>query len=372
MQKVKRNILLNPGPATTTDTVKFAQIVPDICPREKDFGEIMRFVSSELTSFVADTEQYTTVLFGGSGTAAVESILSSVMNDGVIVIINNGAYGKRMCEIADAYGLDWVEYGSPMDQPIQLDHLQAFIQKLPRPASYLAVVHNETTTGLVNDIESIGSLCKANNMTMMVDAMSSFAAIPIDMSKMNISYVAASSNKNLQGMAGISFVIAKKEELEKERTTKPTNYYLNLSAQYKHFKETGQMRFTPPVQTMYALQQAIIELKEEGVKERYERYSQSWDTLIAGIKKLGLTHLVAPEHHSKIVTAIVEPDCKAYNFESMHDYFYTNGITIYPGKHANLNSFRVANIGDLTKNDIELFLALLEKYLQQIGFHSAN
>ena len=257
LRKVKRNILLNPGPATTTDTVKYAQIVPDICPREKEFGHLMQFVSSELTSLVADKEQYTTVLFGGSGTAAVESILSSVMNDGVIVIINNGAYGKRMCEIAEAYGLDWVEYLSPADQPIQLDQLQLFIQRLPRPVSYLAVVHNETTTGLLNDIETIGSICKENKMTMMVDAMSSFAAIPIQMSKMNISYLAASSNKNLQGMAGVSFVVAKKDELEKEKKTKPMNYYLNLYAQYKHFNETGQMRFTPPVQTMYALKQAI-------------------------------------------------------------------------------------------------------------------
>ncbi|MCG7344919.1 2-aminoethylphosphonate--pyruvate transaminase [Sporosarcina sp. ACRSL] len=370
MPKVKRNILLNPGPATTTDTVKLAQIVPDICPREKEFGEIMRFVSSELTSLVADSEHYTTVLFCGSGTAAVESILSSIMNDGLIVIINNGAYGKRMCEIAEAYGLDWVEYRSPVDQPIQLDQLQSFIQNLPRPASYLAVVHNETTTGLLNDIESIGSICKENNTTMMVDAMSSFAAIPIQMSNMNVSFLAASSNKNLQGMAGVSIVVAKKDELEKEK--KPANYYLNLYAQYKHFKETGQMRFTPPVQTIYALRQAIIELKEEGVKERYERYSQSWETLIAGITKLGLHHLVAPEHHSKIITAIVEPACEAYDFESMHDYFYSNGITIYPGKLNGLNSFRVANIGDLTKEDIEHFLTLLETYFQRIGFHSAD
>ena len=209
-------------------------------------------------------------------------------------------------------------------------------------------------------------------MTMMVDAMSSFAAIPIEMSKMNISYLAASSNKNLQGMAGVSFVVAKKDELEKEKTTKPMNYYLNLYAQYKHFNETGQMRFTPPVQTMYALQQAIIEVKEEGVKERYERYSQSWETLIAGIKKLGLTHLVAAEHHSKIITVINEPACEAYDFNSMHDYLYTNGITIYPSKLANLNSFRVANIGDLTKKDIERFLTLLEKYLLLIGFLSED
>lgn len=370
MQKVQRNILLNPGPATTTDSVKFAQVVPDICPRENDFFHIMNFVSSELTSLVADIDQYATVLFGGSGTAAVESILSSVMTDGAIVIINNGAYGKRLCEIAKAYQLDWIEFKSPPDNAIQLDELQSFIQGLPQTVSYLAVVHNETTTGLLNDVEAIGTICKEKNIEMMVDAMSSFAAIPIDMKKMNISYLAASSNKNLQGMAGISFVIAKKSELEKEKTTKPTNYYLNLYSQYQYFIETGQMRFTPPVQTIYALKQAIIELKNEGVKERYERYSQLWETLIAGLTRLGYKYIVPKENHSKLITAIVEPTCKTYDFTKMHDFFYKNRITIYPGKLKNMNSFRVANIGDLTKGDIDLFLTLMEKYLQNIGINT--
>jgi len=372
LKEIKRNILLNPSPATTTDTVKYAQVVPDICPREDEFGHLMQFVSSELTSLVANNEHYTTILFGGSGTAAVESILSSVMNDGVIVIINNGAYGKRMCEIAEAYQLDWVEFLSPADQPIQLGQLQLFIQNFPRTVSYLAVVHNETTTGLLNDIETIGSICKENQVTMMVDAMSSYAAIPIQMSKMNISYLAASSNKNLQGMAGVSFVVAEKCELEREKKTKPMNYYLNLYSQYEQFTKTSQMRFTPPVQTMYALKQAILETNEEGVQERYERYSQAWETLITGITRLGLKHLVAAKHHSKIITAIVEPACEAYDFDSMHDYLYANGITIYPGKLSDSKTFRVATIGDLTKEDIELFLIFLEKYLQSIGISPAN
>lgn len=367
MQSVKRNILLNPGPATTTDSVKYAQVVPDMCPREKDFCDLMEFVSSELTNIVAEPEQYTTVLFGGSGTAAVESILSSVMTDGVVVIINNGAYGKRMCEIADAYQLDWIEYQSQPDQPLQLELLQSFIQGLPQPISYLAVVHNETTTGLLNDIEAIGTICMKNGIEMMVDAMSSFAAIPIDMNKMNISYLAASSNKNLQGMAGVSFVVAKKSKLEVEKETKPINYYLNLYSQYKSFIETRQMRFTPPVQTIYALKQAIIELNEEGVKERYKRYSRLWESLIAGLTRLGLKYLVPNEHHSKIITAIIEPTCSKYDFTAMHDYFYDNGITIYPGKLNHMNSFRVANIGNLTVSDIDLFLTLLEEYFQGIG-----
>ncbi|MBS4195032.1 2-aminoethylphosphonate aminotransferase [Lederbergia citri] len=370
MESVKRNILLNPGPATTTDSVKYAQVVPDVCPREKEFCDLMQFVSFELTGLVAHPDAYTTVLFGGSGTAAVESVLSSVMTDGVIVIINNGAYGKRMCEIADAYQLDWIEYQSKPDQPIQLDLLESFIQGLPQKVSYLAVVHNETTTGLLNDIEAIGTICLENDIEMMVDAMSSFAAIPIDMNKMNISYLAASSNKNLQGMAGVSFVVAKNTELEKEIATKPTNYYLNLYLQYKYFIETGQMRFTPPVQTIYALKQALIELNDESIKDRYERYSLLWETLISGITRLGLKYLVPKEHHSKIITAIVEPTCKNYDFNTMHDYFYDNGITIYPGKLKDMNSFRVANIGNLTKSDIDLFLSLLEKYLQSIGIET--
>ncbi|WHY75308.1 2-aminoethylphosphonate--pyruvate transaminase [Neobacillus sp. WH10] len=370
MKKLKRNILLNPGPATTTDTVKYAQVVPDICPREKEFCEVMNYVSSELTRLVADIEEYTTVLFGGSGTAAVEAVLSSVANDGVIIIINNGVYGERMCEIAEAYRLDWVEFQSPNDCAVNLKELHEFILNFPRKVSYLAVVHNETTTGLLNDIEIIGEICREQNIQMIVDAMSSFAAIPIQMKKMNISYLIASSNKNLQGMAGLSFVIAKKIELLKQKELQPANYYLNLYAQYQYFIKTGQMRFTPPVQTIYALKQAIIELKKEGIEERYKRYSMLWEMLVAGLSRLGLKHLILKNNHSKIITAIKEPDCAAYDFNHMHDYFYENGVTIYPGKLNNLKSFRIANIGDLSSDDMELFLTLLEKYLQKIGCYS--
>jgi len=205
---------------------------------------------------------------------------------------------------------------------------------------------------------------------MIVDAMSSFAAIPIQMKKMNISYLAASSNKNLQGMAGISFVITKKIDLQKQKELQPANYYLNLYAQYQYFIEKGQMRFTPPVQTICALKQAIIELKKEGIKERYKRYSELWEMLVEGLSRLGLKHLISKENHSKLITAIIEPDCAAYDFNHMHDYFYANGITIYPGKLTHLKYFRIANIGDLNPDDMDLFLTLLEKYLQKIDYCS--
>jgi aspartate aminotransferase-like enzyme len=169
-------------------------------------------------------------------------------------------------------------------------------------------------------------------------------------------------------MPGVAFVIAKKSKLESLKHQKPRNYYLNLYAQYKYFSENLQMRFTPPVQTLYALKQAIEELKREGVKERYERYKKSWETLINGITRLGLTYIVPETHHSKIITAIIEPDCTGYDFQDMHNYFYSKDITIYPGKLDGLKTFRIANMGDITYKDIETFLDLLEHYLESIDF----
>jgi 2-aminoethylphosphonate-pyruvate transaminase len=361
-----RNVLLNPGPATTTDTVKYAQIVPDICPREKEFGEVMEFISEELTMLVADPDDYTTVLFGGSGTAAVESILSSAMDQGTVVIINNGAYGKRMCQIASAYRLGYLEFNSPADEAVDLGFLEKVFQNDSQNISHLAMVHCETTTGLLNDIHSVGQLCKRYGIQLIVDAISSFGAIPIDMKKMNISYLAASSNKNLQGMAGVSFVIANKKLIQKTKNIPPRNLYLNLHSQYEHFERTKQMRFTPPVQTLYALKQAIIETKREGIRRRYERYAKSWETLIQGITRMGLKHLVSPNYHSKIITSIIEPVHPRYNFIEMHDHFYKQGFTIYPGKVDNLNTFRVANIGAIDYEDIEQFIFLLEEYLQRL------
>jgi 2-aminoethylphosphonate-pyruvate transaminase len=365
---VKRNILLNPGPATTTDSVKFSQVVPDICPRESEFGEVLQWIATELTKFVANPNEYNTVLFGGSGTAAIEAILSSVVGQDALFIINNGAYGKRMCEIAQAYGLKYIEYQSSPFEPLDITAIEDAVLESPHKISHLAVVHNETTTGLLNDVKSLGDMCNRRNIHMIVDAMSSFAAVPIDMKAMNITYLAASSNKNLQGMPGIGFVVAHTERLEASRNIPPRNFYLHLYSQHKFFLETHQMRFTPPVQTIYAIQQAILETKFETIEQRYHRYCQLWDTLIAGITRLGLTHFVREENHSKIITSIVEPACDNYDFQEMHDYFYKHGFTIYPGKLDGFNTFRIANIGDLSSSDIDAFLRVLERYLMDIGY----
>lgn len=361
VMNIKRNILLNPGPGTTTDTVKIAQVVPDICPREKEFGDLMEYVSNELTSIVADTNEYTTILFGGSGTAVVESILTSVVpHDKSVIIVNNGAYGKRMCQIASRYNMNYIEFQSSPIEPIDLEKLENEI-KLNNTISHLAVIHNETTTGLLNNLDDLGAIAKKYNLELIVDAMSSYAAVPIGMKKQNISYLAASSNKNIQGMAGVGFVIAKKSSLESLKDINPRTFYLSLYEQYENFIKTHQMRFTPPVQTLYALKQAIIEAKEEGIENRYERYSKSWEILTNALKEMDLSYLVDDKYHSKIITSIHIPS--GVDFDAMHDYFYERGFTIYPGKVAEFDTFRVANIGQIDSEDMQEFIKLLKKYL---------
>ena len=392
---MKRNILLNPGPATTTDTVKNAQVVPDICPREKEFGEVMEFVSKELTNLVADNDEYTTVLFGGSGTAAVESMISSVVDKDILLIINNGAYGKRICEMAEIYDLNFIEFiGSPVNgiDFIKLEQIiseyntkKRFIKnKLNdykgivgrynikneddeiKVISHIAVIHHETTTGILNDIHRVGGLCSKYNIDLLVDGMSSFAGIPIDMKSSNIKYLASSSNKCIQGMAGVSFVIAEKELLVNTKSIKPRNLYLNLYNQYEYFQKNYQMRFTPPVQVLYALKQAIIETKAETIERRYERYVRCCEILWDGLEKLNLKLLVPKEKSSMLLTSIVEPEVKGYNFDSLHNYLYEKGFTIYPGKVSSKNTFRIANIGDIYPENMRKFIEILEEYFLSI------
>ncbi|OWR27581.1 2-aminoethylphosphonate--pyruvate transaminase [Saccharibacillus sp. O23] len=363
---IQRNVLLNPGPATTTDTVKQAQVVPDICPREREFGDLMEWIAEQLTLFVAPKKDYETVLFGGSGTAAVESVISSVVGDGKLLIISNGAYGERMAEIAEVYRVDHEVLASSPVLPVSPDAIEAAIRQSEGKITHAAVVHNETTSGVLNDIEAIAEICVRYNVQLIVDAMSSYGAIPIDMAAHDISYVVASSNKNLQGMAGIGFVVANRERLTKLRTHTPKSYYLDLYKQYEYLKRTHQLRFTPPVQTLYALEQAIVETQIEGIEQRYRRYSESWAVLIEGIERLGLECLVPTEYHSRIITAIKEPDLPGYDFERMHDFLYERGITIYPGKIGKIASFRIANIGAIDKTDIERFLQVLSEYFTSL------
>ncbi|WP_024752536.1 2-aminoethylphosphonate aminotransferase [Treponema phagedenis] len=370
LRRVRREVLLNPGPATTTDSVKYAQVVADICPREKEFGNMMQWICDELKLFAlgknTDPDRYETILFACSGTGADEVMVSScVPDDGHLLVIDNGSYGARIAKIAEVYKIPMTVFKSSTYEPIDLAKLEA--EFASKKYTHLACVYHETTTGLLNPLHIICPMAKKYGMTTIVDAVSAYCGIPMDLKTLCIDFMASTSNKNIQGMAGVGFIIANKTELEKTKNYPMRNYYLNLYDQYLHFAKTKQTRFTPPVQTLYALRQAIIETKQETVQKRYERYTACWEILVKAIKKLGLKMLVKEEHQSHLITAILEPETEKYSFQVLHDFAASHAFTIYPGKLGNLNTFRIANIGDIQPEEMQCFTLKLEEYLREIG-----
>jgi 2-aminoethylphosphonate-pyruvate transaminase len=366
LRRVRREVLLNPGPATTSDGVKYAQVAADICPREGEFGEVMDWVSSELSLMAGASGRVETVLFSGSGTAADEVMISSCVPDsGKLLILDNGAYGERFAKIAAAYKINFDVYKSSGSRLPDTQEIKAKL--LEGKYSHFAIVYHETTTGLLNPVPELCSFCRENSITTIVDAVSAFAAIPINMDLDCIDFMASTSNKNIQGMAGIAFVFCRKEALEKIKDYPMRNYYLNLWDQYQHFKKTKQTRFTPPVQAFYALRQAIIEAKLETIPKRYARYSDCWRLLIAAVKKMGLSLLVPEAAQSRLITAIIDPASPNYSFEALHDLARSSGFTIYPGKLSGANTFRIANIGDIQPAEMAAFIKILESYMRALA-----
>ncbi len=367
MKSIERKILLNPGPATTADTVKYAQVVPDICPREKEFGDLMESISRDLTHIAgADESQYTSVLFGGSGTAGMDAVINSVVPPGKkILIINNGAYGERMVQIANAYRIAHVELKFEWDSLPGLDEV---VQTLTKDADIacVAMIHHETTTGILNPIKAIGELVKKYKKVFIVDTISSFAGVRINIKECNIDFMMSTSNKCIQGMAGLCFVICKKDELNKIKDYPRRSYYLSLYDQYDYFIKQHQMRFTPPVQTIYALRKAIDEFLEEGYENRVARYTKSWEVLRKGVEALGFKILTKPEDESHILITLFYPEDPRFDFDKLHDRLYEKGFTIYPGKIGKGGTFRIANMGAIDYRDIEEFLAVFKKTLEEL------
>ena len=340
-------------------------VVEDICPREKEFGELVENIRKDLVQIVHGEDLYETVLFASSGTGAMEACLTSVVPDNkTALIINNGAYGKRMQQICENFCVNRIDYNIEWGDPVDLMTLESILSKHKDKISHLAFVHHETTVGILNPLELISKLAVKYNIEIIVDAMSSFAGIPIDVKESNIHYLISSANKCIQGMAGISFVICNRDSLKKTKNYRRRSFYFNLYDNYTFFSEQNQMQFTPPVQVLYALQQAINEYFIETEEGRANRYTELYEVLKTGLKKLGFKFLVADKFHAKILTAVIEPDDQNYNFTEMHDYLREQGFTIYPGKGAKQNTFRLANMGEIYKEDIVRFLKCLEDFIK--------
>lgn len=365
---IRRNVLLNPGPATTTDTVKMAQIVPDICPREKEFADRMAQFRKDILGVVhADPKEYTSVLFCGSGTICIDVCVNSLLPEGrKMLIVDNGAYSSRAAEVCGCYGLPHIDLKSSVNDIPDLKAIEEALENDPD----IAVVyccHHETGTGVLNPIREIGAAAHRHGAILIADTTSSLGMIPIDVERDNIDFCMASAQKGIMAMTGLSFVIGKTAEVVKSKDYPVRSFYCNLYQQYAGFEKNGEMRFTPPVQTVYAALQGLKEYYEEGEAPKYERHLRVNKAIHEGLAKLGLKEAIRPEIQSGLVVSVLYPEDPRWNFGKVHDYCYERGFTIYPGKISTSDTFRLCSLGAIDENDIKDFFAVFTEALDKIG-----
>lgn len=363
---VKRNILLNPGPATTTDTVKMAQIVPDICPREREFAGIMRELEEGLVRIVhGNPDIYTAVLFCGSGTINMDICLNSLLPaDKKILIINNGAYSSRAVEICEYYGLDHINLKLPLDRQPDLAVVEKALQENPDIA-LVYTTHHETGTGLLNPIREIGTLVHKYEALFVVDTTSTYAMRPINIEEDQVDFCMASAQKGIMAMTGLSFIVGRRDAIEASAHYPKRSYYCNLYMQYAYFVEHGEMHFTPPVQVIYAARQALKEYFEEGEEEKWKRHMRVFSAIRTGLEELGFRIYIPEEIQSGLVAAALYPNDTNWDFEKIHDYCYERGFTIYPGKVEKKGMFRLCALGAIDEGDIEEFFKVFKEALNK-------
>ena len=365
---IKRNVLLNPGPATTTDTVKMAQIVPDICPREKEFGSKMKGLREDLVRIVhGDLNKYTSVLFCGSGTINIDVCINSLLPEGEkVLVINNGAYSTRAVEVCEFYGIPHIDLKFPVNERPDLAVVEETLRANPDIA-LVHTTHNETGTGLLNPIREIGALVHKYNAVFTVDTTSTYAMVPIHIEEDNIDFCMASAQKGLMSMTGLSFVIGRTDAIKASKEYPKRSYYCNLWLQYDYFEKTGEMHFTPPVQTVYATLQAIKEYFAEGEEAKWARHTRVFNAIHEGLDELGFRDYIPRELQTGLVVAVLYPDDPNWNFEKVHDYCYERGFTIYPGKVGGQGMFRLCALGAINEQDIRDFFVVLKEALTVNG-----
>lgn len=367
---MKNYKLLTPGPLTTTDTVK-REMLFDHCTWDDDYKKITLKIREELLKLAhADSDLYTVVLMQGSGTFGVESVLSSVIGDDEkLLIAANGAYGERMEEIAKHERIPYVIYNEHYNQVPSAEKIAQMLQEDPE-ITHVAMVHSETTSGILNDIEAVAKVVKEAGKTFIVDAMSSFGGIDIDVQKIGIDFLVSSANKCIQGVPGFSFIICRKDQLM-ESKEKARSLSLDLYDQWKTMNVDGKWRFTSPTHVVLAFAKALEELEEEGgIKAREKRYRDNNRLLITKMKEFGIQPYIDGSHQGPIITTFFYPDSHDFSFQEMYEFIKERGYAIYPGKVTEADTFRIGNIGEIYEADIlklaEIFRAFFKLHGMEV------
>lgn len=363
----KDKALFTPGPLTTSRTVKQAML-RDLGSRDHEFIALVADVRRRLVELAAaDPDAYTAVLMQGSGTFAIESVIGSVIPPaGRLAVLVNGAYGERMVKIAQRLGIDVGELRTPENMPVAVDALDALLAA-DETVTHVAVVHCETTTGLINPVEEVGAIAARYGRSLIVDAMSSFGAVPVDLAGWGVDYLISSANKCIEGVPGIAFVLARTAAL-KATAGHARSISLDLLAQYEGLEKDGQFRFTPPVQVIMAFHQALVELEAEGgVAERGARYRRNYERTLQGMTELGFRPYLAEADRGYIITSFHYPAHPNFDFARFYQLLSDRGHVIYPGKLSHADCFRIGHIGRLEIGDVENLLGAVRAVLTEMG-----
>jgi 2-aminoethylphosphonate-pyruvate transaminase len=354
-------LLLTPGPLSTTKTVK-SVMLQDWCTWDEDYNSIVQDIRRHLVRLATSERGYTSVLMQGSGTFGVESVISTALpGKGKLLVLANGAYGLRIAEIAGRHKIDCTLLDSGELHPPDTHKLVETLETDPA-ITHVAVVHCETTTGILNPIEAIGKIVKSFKKVYIVDAMSSFGGIPMDMYRIGADFLISSANKCIQGVPGFSFIVALQEELLKTKGM-ARSLSLDLYGQWEVMeKHSGKWRYTSPTHVVRAFAQALRELHEEGgIEKRHLRYLENHRVLVTGMKNLGFRCLLPDQFQSPIITSFISPAKKAYDFKTFYAELKRKGFVIYPGKVTSADTFRIANIGDVFPEDVERLIRAVEE-----------
>lgn len=362
MQKYK---LLTPGPLTTTETVK-KEMLFDHCTWDDDYKKITLSIREKLLELAHVSEpEYTVVLMQGSGTFGVEAVLTSVLGEGeTLLIVANGAYGERMGDIAAHGKIPYLMYREEYDKVPSAERIQAILEEHPE-ITHVSMVHSETTSGILNDIASVAKVVKTAGRTFIVDAMSSFGGVDIPVGELGIDFIISSANKCIQGVPGFSFIICRRDKLI-ESKGKARSLSLDLYDQWETMNKDGKWRFTSPTHVVLAFAQSLKEMEEEGgIPARAKRYRENNRLLIEKMEAMGIRPYIGEEYQGPIITTFFYPEHHQFSFQNMYQYIKDRGYAIYPGKVTDADTFRIGNIGEIYREDIEKLCQIMKEFLEE-------
>ena len=355
-------LLLTPGPLTTSKTVKEAML-KDWCTWDDDYNKhVVQEIRHKLVKLATKSSDFTSVLIQGSGTASVESVIGSIIKPSEkLLVINNGAYGKRIAQIAKYLKIDHTLLSFKEAQIPDLLQIQNVLEQ-DKAITHVAMVHCETTTGILNPVAAISELVKSYDKTFILDAMSSFGGIDMDIDDLGIDILISSANKCIQGVPGFGFVILKQDIIKNSKGI-ARSLSLDLYDQWHTMEQhNGKWRFTSPTHVVRAFYQALLELeKEGGIKARQARYAKNQRLLISGMEGLGFKCLIAHENQSPIISCFYSPEHPDYEFSTFYHSLKQQGFVIYPGKVSNADCFRIGNIGEIYPDDISRLIEVINK-----------